>query len=146
MGACAVSFKDSIGVWTKICSTIHKPAYSKSTSLKIATCNLNLIKNKAVRCDLELIAVFHKWFLFPYFKFLQECDPFAGNTASFLAIHITVRYFLMLEDLKVIQNEGYKSDVNFSDYISSFSALTIDEQTIATKNSLTSSVISKSHL
>ena len=71
VGACAVSFKESIGVWTKICSAIRKSAPSESASLKIASCTLNLIKNKAIQCNLELIAVFHKWFLFPHFKFLQ---------------------------------------------------------------------------
>ena len=46
VGVCTVSFKESIGVWTKICSVIRKSAPSESASLKIASSTFNLINIK----------------------------------------------------------------------------------------------------
>ena len=146
IGACAVSFKNYILVWEKICSAIRNSAPSESTSMKIASCTLNLVKNDAVRSDLELIAVFHSWFLFPHFKFLQEGDPVAGGTPSFLARHITVRYFLTMNDLRIIDTGEFKTHKSFRDYNMSVDALSISYQAIAQKSSSTFSDIWGNHL
>ena len=61
-----------------------------STSMKIASCTLNLVKNAAMYSNIELIVAFHTWFLFLHLKYLQEGDPIAGNTASFLVRYVTV--------------------------------------------------------
>lgn len=123
----------SILIWEKICSAIRNSAPSESASIKIASCTLNLIKNAAVRSDLELIATFHSWFWFPHFKFLQEGDPAVGGTASFLARHITVRYFLMMDDLRIIDTGESKAHDSFRDYNKSVVALCAEDQVIAEK-------------
>ena len=101
--------------------------------MKIASCTLNLIKNATVHSDLELIAAFHSWFLFPHFNFLQEGDPVAGDTPSFLARLITVRYFLMMDDLRIIDNGEFKTNESFRDYNDIVDTLSPEDQIIAQK-------------
>ena len=90
VGACACSFKDSIGMWQRICRAIRNSAPSGTASSKIASCTLNLMTNKAILNDLELLVAFHSFFLFPHFKFLQDGDKECGGTPSFIARHMTV--------------------------------------------------------
>ena len=115
VGACACSFKESITVWKKICKAIRNSAPSSCASNKIASCTLNLIDSPVIINDLHLICSFHKSFLFPHFKFLQQEDIRASKAPSFQARHLTVRYFLMWHDLKKIEKE-WRSDEHFKDY------------------------------
>ena len=57
---------------------------------QIASCALNLMTNKAILNDIELLVAFHSFFLFPHFKFLQDGDKECGGTPSFIARHMTV--------------------------------------------------------
>ena len=66
--------------------------------------HFSLIKKSVVLNDLELLVTFHEAFLFPHFRFLHLGDLQTGNKASFLCRHITIRYFLMIEDLESMQN------------------------------------------
>lgn len=83
-----------------------------------------------MRCNSELIATFHHWFLFPPFKFIHEGDLVAGKTMSFQARHITVRYFIMMNDLMLVKNEADKDDDNFKDYVISVNIPKIEDQAI----------------
>ena len=105
VGACASSFKAHIGTWTKICRAIRNSAKSGSASSKIASCTLNLIHNKCIINDLHLLVGFHEFFLNTHFNFFQEADPMVANSTSFIARHVTVRFFLMDQDIMKIENE-----------------------------------------
>ena len=98
VSAYASSFKESKHVWKKICKGIRNSARSNSASMKISSCTLNLIEKPMIMNDLELLVAFHRAFLFPHFKYLQGGDPCTGDTPSFLCRHITIRYFLMVEE------------------------------------------------
>ena len=123
VGACAASFKESMHVWKKICVGIRNSAKSTSASMKIASCTLHLINKPVIVNDLELLVAFHEAFLFPHFKFLQLGDPRTGTTASFLSRHITIRYFLMMEDLESMENNKWMSHVKFTAFKSSLDKL-----------------------
>ena len=123
VGACAASFKESMHVWGNNCVGIRNSAKSNSASMKIASCTLNLIKKPVIVNDLELLVAFHKAFLFPHFKFLQLGDPRTGTTSSFLSRHITIRYFLMIEDLESMENNKWMSHVKFTAFKSSLDKL-----------------------
>jgi len=62
VGDCAVSFKESFVLWMKICRDICNSALSGSASSKIASCTLNLMQNKVICNDLDLIVSFHSFF------------------------------------------------------------------------------------
>ena len=77
------------------------------------------MSNKVILNDLELLVAFRSFFLFPHFKFLQGGDTECGDTPSFIARHITVQYFLMVEDLKSIQGENWRTNSKIKDYLDS---------------------------
>ena len=115
LGACACSFKKSISVWKKVCQAIRNSAPSGSTSSNISSCTLNIIDSPLILNDLHLICAFHLSFLFPHFKFLQLADTLGSKTPSFQARHLTVRYFLMANDLTPIKKE-WRTDERFEEY------------------------------
>ena len=81
---------------------------------------------------------FHESFLFPHFKFLQQADIRASKTPSFQARHLTVRYFLMWNDLKKIEKE-WITDEHFDEYQKSLE--TLDEiDKVLQKNKLLTSI------
>ena len=133
VGACAASFKVSLLIWEKICKAIRNSAPSGSASSKIASCTANLIQNKVIRCDLELIIVFHTYFLFKHFKFFQRGDPEAGKTPGFISRHIMVRYFLMESDLHDIDGEKWKTHEAFRDYVKSLDEISDADKEIQNK-------------
>lgn len=90
VGACAMSFSESMSIWQYICQMIRNSSRARS---KIATCTPNFIKNKQIINDLYLLTSFHKVFLFPHFKYLQLGDDSATGTPSFQARHLLVRHF-----------------------------------------------------
>lgn len=89
------------------------------------------MKNNVAQCNHELIATFHHWFLFTQFKFIHEGDLVTGNTASFQDKHITIRYFIMMYDLTLVENGAYIDDEKFKDCVTSVNKLTIEDQAIA---------------
>jgi len=107
----------------KICKAIRNSEPSGSTSSKISSCTLNLMQNKAICNDLDLIVSFHSFFLFPHLKFLQIGDQDAGNTPSFLAPYMVVRYFCMLDDIGFIKSGGWKTHLKFEEYVISLNGL-----------------------
>ena len=108
VGACACSFKESINMWQRICRAIRNSAPSGTASSKIASCTLNLMNNKVILNDLELLVAFHSFFLFTHFKFMQDGDKECGGTPGFIARHMTVRYFLMVEDLESVEDDKWR--------------------------------------
>ena len=53
-----------------------------------------------MKSDVYLLLVYHTYFLFPHFKWLQLSDPEIGEKkAGYLNRHIAVRYFLMYKDI-----------------------------------------------
>ena len=134
VGTCACSFKDCMITWRKICQSIRNSVESGSAASKIASCTLNLMDCKCIINDLHLLCAFHTFFLFPHFQFLQLGDPKAGNTPSFQARHVCVRYYLMLEDLLVIEND-WETKEEFSEYVQTLEALDDDNMVIQKKKS-----------
>ena len=84
-------------------------------------------------------------FLFPQFRFLQIVDPDAGNTPSFLAYHMEVRYSCMLDDIGFIKSRGWKTHSKFEEYVSSLNGLDDNDKKNRTANALTSYGMSGSH-
>ena len=66
-----------------------------------------------------------------HISIFQEGDPVAGNTPRFLARHITVRYLLMMDDLRIIDNGEFKTHESFRDYNDSVGVLSHEDYTIA---------------
>ena len=64
---------------------------------------------------LLLLVSFYKVLLFLNFKFLQKGNS-EGATADFLARHITVRYYVMLESISKMEGDGYQTHIDFIDY------------------------------
>ena len=94
---------------------------------KISSCILNLIDSPLIVNDLHLICSFHQSSLFPHFKVLQLADKHGSDTPSFQARHLTVKYFLMMNVLRIIK-EDWKRNAHFRDYLQSLSELnTIDK-------------------
>ena len=52
-----------------------------------------------MQSDIKLINALHTYFVFPHFKFFQGGDPLLNNEPGFQARMISVRFFLMFEDL-----------------------------------------------
>ena len=76
---------------------------------------------------MHLVCAFHESFLFPHFKFLQLADEEGSGTPSFQARHLTVRYFLMMEDLKDIK-EKWRTNEYFNDYGNSLALLSATDK------------------
>ena len=51
-------------MWQRICRAIRNSAPSGTANSKISSCTLNLMSNKAILNDLELLVVFHYFFIF----------------------------------------------------------------------------------
>ena len=77
------------------------------------------------------------FFLFPHFRFLQLGDDKVGNTPSFQARHVTICYFLMLEDLLTIEND-WETEEEFSEYVSTLNDLSYEDKAAQKGSSLTS--------
>ena len=123
-------------MWKKICQGIRKSARSNSASVKITSCNLNFIGKPMIMNDLELLVVFHCALLFPHFKYLQGSNQCTGNTPSFLCRHITVRYFLIMEDIEGMKNEKWNNHEMFVDFKVTYKLLNDEKKQIKKKNYL----------
>lgn len=51
------------------------------------------------------MCAFHQSVLFPQFKFMQLTDKRGSNTPIFQARLLIVRYFLLMDDLRNIQDD-----------------------------------------
>lgn len=105
---------------------------SGSAANKTVSCTLNLMSSKCILDGLHLICEFHTEFLFPHFNFFQIGDDKVGGTPNFQARYITVRYFLMLEDLKNIKNNWETVD-SFVEYVSTINDLNDTDKVIQKK-------------
>ena len=128
VGACAASFKESMHIWENICIGIRNSSRSNSASMKIASCTLNLLQKPVIINDLELLVAFHRAFLFPHFQSLQLGDPRTGNKASFIARHIAVRYFLMIEDLEKMEGDEWMNHEMFISFLATLNILNEEEK------------------
>ena len=123
-------------VWENICIGIRNSLRSNSASMKIASCTLNLLQKPMIINDLELLVAFHRAFLFPHFQFLQLGDPRTGNKASFIARHIAVRYFLMIEDLEKKEGNEWMNHEMFISFLATLNILN-EEEKIQQKKKIT---------
>ena len=80
-------------------------------SNKIASVTEPLMKTLQVKSNVYLLSSYHTYFLFTHFKCLQLGDPTIGDKkAGYLNRHITVRYFLVYENLtNADHNTNWKS-------------------------------------
>jgi hypothetical protein len=93
------------------------------------------MENAVVCSDLELIVAFHENFLFPHFNFFQNGDPNTGNTPSFIAHHVAVRYCTMHTELKAMENGGWRNHKGFKSFVESIGKLNGDDIIIQEKTS-----------
>lgn len=133
VGACACSLKESFPIWKQICHALRNASPSGSALYKISSCTLNLMGLPPILFDFELLCAFHKFFLFPHFKFLQGSDPMTGSTPSFLCRHMLVRYFIMVQDIDKLSEDRWKDEIVFSDVLHRYNTLDENEKVIATK-------------
>ena len=99
VGACAVQLKETKETWKQVLCRVLTYSKSNSAVNKIASTTLGIMDQPMIVCNHELMCVFHTWFLFLHFAYLQKGNAALGGTPSFLSWHILVRYFLMQEDL-----------------------------------------------
>ena len=122
-GMCACSFKKDFKIWKRLLKGIAKNSPRSSASWQVADATLQLMNNKQILNDLDLVVAFHECFLFPHFKFFQGGDPRTGNTPGFLARHVLVRYFLMIRDLESLEDGKWRENEKFQDYSRSYDNL-----------------------
>ena len=127
VGACACSFSQCLYIWTSICIAIRNSSPANSASNKITSCTLNLTRCPSILNDLYLLTGFHKAWLFTHFRFLQMRDIAIGDTPSFQAPNILVRYYLMDMDLQHLKI-GYREHDNFRKFVVSYDKLKNDEK------------------
>ena len=112
--------------------------------MKIASCTLNLLQKPVIINDLELLVAFHRAFLFPHFQFLQLGDPRTGNKASFIARHIAVCYFFMIEDLEKMEGDEWMNHEMFISFLATLNILN-EEEKIQQKKKGTSGTNTEHH-
>ena len=116
--------------WNKICKAISNLAPSGSATRKIAFCTLKSMANECIMNDICLLVLFHKVYLFLNIKFLESGDPEVGDTAGFIVRHITVRYYVMLEDIANMEGYGYQTHADFIEYKNGLNNLSNNDKEI----------------
>ena len=120
VGECAVVFKASKEIWSRVLQSILTYAKSNSASSKIALSTLGLLKKPTICCNHKIICAFHCWFLFPNFKYFQFGDVRMGGTLSFKSRHILVQFFIMITDLDdKWKGDKWKQKDEFKDVVTS---------------------------
>ena len=122
VGVCAATLDEEWDVRERINnSLVNLPPKHISTSLrKVVSTDKNLMRKKEIQSDIKIIVAIHKNWMFEHFDFLQGGDPLTGNVAGYQARMMTVRYFLMHEDLRSCMGgkwkdmEGYKDMYQFN--------------------------------
>ena len=100
-------------------SLVNLPAKHISASLqKIVSTNKNLMGKKEIQSDIKIIAAIHKNWMFEHFDFLQGGDPLTGNIPGYQAQMMTVRYFLMHEDLSSCMGGEVERNGRIQRYVS----------------------------
>ena len=77
--------------------------------------------------DVHLLAAIHKAYPFPYFKWRQLGDPMDGNIPSFLARHIRVWYFVMLNQIESMMDEQWKTSLQVCEFDTTLEELSNEE-------------------
>ena len=67
-------------------------------------------------------------FFFPHFKHLQKVDPLTGDTPGYQGRLVTLRYFIMYQDLKDCEKGKWKTREDFREYVSFLNELTEEEK------------------
>jgi hypothetical protein len=82
------------------------------------------MKTPEVVSDIYLIDAYHNYFLCSHFAWLQKGKPELGNKPGFLNRQITVRYFLMHQELTAAYNlQGWKRMDAFQQFCDSMEGM-----------------------
>lgn len=95
------------------------------------------MKTHQINSDVQLLGVYHTWFLFTHFKWLQLGDTkIGGKKSEYLNRHIIVRYFKMNENLHAaIQDDKWKTLPEFSAFCETNGNLSSYDRDIQEKKS-----------
>jgi hypothetical protein len=102
----ATKYLDFFLLMAKACCNMTKTDQKENI---IASNLLSLASSDWIVADIYLIAGVAKSWLNPHMRWYQGSDPNVG-TPGFLSFHRQVRYFLMLEDLKNIEDHWREMD------------------------------------
>ena len=92
---------------------------TKSTAIQdIAAANKNLMGMNEIRADVKFIAHLHDFFVFPHFEHLQKGDPLTGEVPGYQGRMMTLRYFIMYEDLRKCEQGKWQSENKFASFAS----------------------------
>ena len=89
----------------------------------VAASTLGLIKEPMILSNFCLLTTFHTWFVIVHFNWCQKRNPEAGDTPSFQAQHMLVRYFLMLQQVEYAMEEKWMVYAEFGGFVRSFKNL-----------------------
>ena len=130
VGLCAAILDAQWDVRKKIIDgLVNMPPKDISDALrKIVCANKNLLGKKEIQSDVKIIATIHKVWMFTHFDFLQKGDPLTGDVPGYQAHLITVRYFIMREQLESFMDGKWKTMEHFRELVH-FNATNLDVHT-----------------
>ena len=86
------------------------------------------MRKEVVRADVTLIKCLHTYWIFPHFTYLQGGDQLTGDVPGYQARLLLVRYFLMHNDLKRLEDGGWKQNQNFEGLVDTIGHLDTNEK------------------
>ena len=130
VGVCAASLEDDWEIRKKVNNALlNLPNSDTSDALrKILSANKNLMGKMEIKSDIKIIAAIHRNWLCAHFDFVQGGDPLTGNVAGYQARLMTVRFFLMHQDLSACTDEKWKDMEDYKNVID-FNSENLDLET-----------------
>ena len=101
------------------CIQMQRKDRDRATAL-IASRLYSLFHEETIVSDLKLIHCFNNSFLSKHFKWLQGGDERVGGTPGFYGRNMLVRYFLLYQDLRQFENDGWKGNDKMSLFYDTF--------------------------